>query len=143
MSHRLNWEFSHGNKSLHTSCLIVYCQMVGIYMNQIRYHPFGRVQNMLTVSSAEMLKDPPPKKKSGWMFWAWYKTAFSSEASVLELWGFWGTLSLPLFPHLLQLDMIVLLEDSIYRSSRSVWKLLVLDRNVWNHITVCKQMIIK
>ena len=29
-------------------------------------------------------------------------------------------------------------QDPIYGSSRSVWKLLVFDRNNWNHIIVCK-----
>ena len=31
---------------------------------------------------------------------------------------------------------------SIYGLNRSVWKHFVLDSNIWNHITVCKQMII-
>ena len=31
----------------------------------------------------------------------------------------------------------------IYESNRSVWKLLVLDKDMWNNTTVCKQIIIE
>ena len=31
---------------------------------------------------------------------------------------------------------------TVYRSNRSVWKLLVLDRNTWYHITVCKSFVL-
>ena len=31
----------------------------------------------------------------------------------------------------------------INRLNRSVWKLFVLDRNTWNHITMCKSFILK
>ena len=37
---------------------------------------------------------------------------------------------------------LIAIKGLVYESNRSVWKLLVLNKNTWNHISVCKQKII-
>ena len=59
----------------------------------------------------------------------------------MEFWGVLSTPSLLLLPGPLTLSSSTCLSP-FYESNRTVWKLLVLDRNTWNLITVCKQMII-
>ena len=79
-------------------------------------------------------------------------------------WKFWTEVGFFIFTHFYHLfyDKLILFQRTmvyisfywhysqgwsasschINRPSRCIWKLLLLDRNTWNHLTVCKQMII-
>ena len=88
-----------------------------------------------------------------------YDTKLSDgEASVLELWWMWSTPSLPLHSVPLWPGVIILVRvpsmglmeifnHLLYLepfNCRNIWvmlkKLLVLNSNTWNQLTVCKQM---
>ena len=64
----------------------------------------------------------------------WHYSASGVEASVLELWGMWSHL----FIVIASRSKVVVPVSLIYGSNRPVWKLLVFDRNTWNHVSVGK-----
>ena len=61
-----------------------------------------------------------------WSSWEWGVTPFIAIFP-------WFTLTLSVGPYI----------SSIYRSYRSIWKLLVLERNTWNQITVYKSFVLE
>ena len=63
--------------------------------------------------------------------------ASGGEASVLEVWRVWSTHSLLILPSPLWPRVIVNVRV-LSIGQINLWKILVFDRNAWNHTTVCK-----
>ena len=51
-------------------------------------------------------------------------------------------LSLPLQKSKSKFQQSIVISVAVNWNNISAWKLLVLDKNTWNHITLCKQIII-
>ena len=96
------------------------------------FRKLGRPLSRLRIYQQQILQRSPAKG----VFWVWHWTASSAKAPVLPLWEVWRYPFFAITPRSTLTRSGSPCLCPIYGLNRSVGKLFILDRNDWYHITV-------